>query len=122
VNIQAAYASASREYTALGNRDSTREIEDLKIDPEWRHAPYTAEVCKVVGTLYGELGRALATSQKSLGALTGLLEEERLRLQAGDSEEQGRLRREWEDAWFESQKAERIENAKPKKRKRNRKG
>jgi hypothetical protein len=65
---------------------------------------------------------ALATSQKSLGMLTGLLEEEGLRLQAGDSEEQGRLRREWEDKWFESQKAERIEAAKPKKRKRNRKG
>jgi hypothetical protein len=122
VNIQAAYASASRDYTALGNGDSTREIEDLKIDPEWRHAPYTAEVCKVVGTLYGELGRALATSQRCLAALSALLEEEGLRLQAGESEEQGRLRREWEDKWFEGQKAERIENAKPKKRKRNRKG
>jgi hypothetical protein len=79
-------------------------------------------VCKIVGTLYGELGRALATSQKTVSVLTGLLEEEMLRLQAGDDEEQRVLRKEWEEAWFESQKAERIEAAKPKKRKRNRKG
>jgi hypothetical protein len=124
VNIQAAYASASRDYTALGNRDDSSEWAPVELDlhPEWRHAPYTAEVCKIVGTLYGELGRALATSQKCLAALNALLESEGLRLQAGESEEQGRLRREWEDAWFEGQKAERIENAKPKKRKRNRKG
>jgi hypothetical protein len=129
VNIQAAYASASAEYKVLGNedglvivnKDGSKEV-TFADHPEWRHAPYTAEVCKIVGTLYGELGRALATSQKTVSVLTGLLEEEMLRLQAGDDEEQRVLRKEWEEAWFESQKAERIEAAKPKKRKRNRKG
>lgn len=123
VNIQAAYASASREFNILGNNDRSTERQDLDLDnlpSEWRHAPYTAEVCKVVGTLYGELGRALATSQKSIGALEALLDAERIRLQAGDSEEQGKLRKSWENAWFAKQKEERIEAAKPKKRKRNR--
>lgn len=89
--------------------------------PEWRHAPYTEEVCKIVGTLYGELGRALATSQKTVSMLDSLLDTERLRLQAGDDEEQRMLRREWENKWFAAQHAARIQASLPKKRKRNRK-
>jgi hypothetical protein len=124
VNIQAAYASASREYTVLGNSDETGVNEDLteaKILETWRHAPYTEEVCKVVGTLYGELGRALATSQKTIIMLNALLDAQRLRLQAGDDEEQKRLRRHWENRWFAAQHAARIQASLPKKRKRNRK-
>jgi hypothetical protein len=124
VNIQAAYASASREYNNLGNADRTGVKEDLlesKIHESWRHAPYTEEACKVVGTLYGELGRALATSQKTVNMLDSLLDAERLRLQVGDNEEQKRLRRDWENKWFAAQHAARIQANLPKKRKRNKK-
>ena len=108
----------------LGNNDRTGLKQDLleaNLLPEWRHAPYTEEVCKIVGTLYGELGRALATSQKTVSMLDSLLDTERLRLQAGDDGEQRMLRREWENNWFAAQHAARIQASLPKKRKRNRK-
>jgi hypothetical protein len=97
------------------------DLTEAKILETWRHAPYTEEVCKVVGTLYGELGRALATSQKTIIMLNALLDAQRLRLQAGDDEEQKRLRRHWENRWFAAQHAARIQASLPKKRKRNRK-
>lgn len=123
-NIHAAYASASRDYPALDNKDETEPTEDLldtALKPEWRHAPYTEEVHKVVGTLYGELGRALATSQKTVRMLTSLLETERLRLHAGESEEQQRERRDWENEWFAKQHLARKVAAMPKKRVRHKK-
>lgn len=74
-----------------------------------------------MGTLYGELGRALATSQKTIGMLQSLLETERLRLQAGESQEQKRLRWEEENKWFRAQHYARFLASLPKKRVRHKK-
>lgn len=124
VNIQAAYASANKEFNALGNSDRTgpkQRFNEQNLLPEWRHAPYTEEVCKVVGTLYGELGRALITSQRTVNMLDSLLDAERLRLQAGDLEQQSRIMRDCENAWFAAQHQERVRAHEPKKRRRNKK-
>jgi hypothetical protein len=124
VSIQTLYASASKDYTDLGNPDKTAPKtpwDDSFIELDWRHAPYTAEICKVMGTLYGELGRALATSQKTIGMLILLLETERLRLQAGESQEQKRLRWEEENKWFSAQHYARFLASLPKKRVRHKK-
>ena len=69
-----------------------------------------------MGTLYGELGRALATSQKTVTMLHSLLETERLRLQEGTSAEQERLRMEEENKWFKAQHCARYLASLPKKR------
>lgn len=119
VSIQTIYASASKDYTDLDNPDQTVPTDDFKeskVTPAWRHAPYTAEICKVMGTLYGELGRALATSQKTVTMLHSLLETERLRLQAGSSEEQDMVRMEEENKWFKAQHHARHLASLPKKR------
>lgn len=124
VSIQTLYASASKDYTDLGNPDRTAPKtpwKDSFIELDWRHAPYTAEICKVMGTLYGELGRALATSQKTIGMLNSLLETERARLQAGESQEQKRLRWEEENKWFRAQHYARFLASLPKKRVRHKK-
>lgn len=124
VSIQAAYASASKDYQALENKDTTgakEEFFEYKLKPAWRYAPYTEEICKVTGTLYGELGRALATSQKTIRLLDSLLETERLRLGEGQSEEQKRLRMEEENKWFRAQHHARFLASLPKKRVRHRK-
>jgi hypothetical protein len=123
-NIQTAYASASKDYTELGNKDKTGPKADFLVEalePGWRHAPYTDEVCKVTGTLYGELGRALATSQKTVIMLHELLETERLRLQAGETEEAMGLRVEEENRWFRAQHHARFLASLPKKRVRHKK-
>jgi hypothetical protein len=118
------YASASKDYQTLENKEksgATTDVFEYTIDPEWRYAPYTEEICKVMGTLYGELGRALATSQKTIRILDSLLETERLRLQAGESQEQKRLRMEEENKWFKAQHHARYLASLPKKRIRHRK-
>jgi hypothetical protein len=38
---------------------------------------YTVEVCNIFGTLYGELGRAMTTSQRSTSGLNDILDKER---------------------------------------------
>jgi hypothetical protein len=118
------YASASKDYQALENKDDTGPTDDFevsKITSNWRTAPYTAEIWKVMGTLYGELGRALATSQKTIRMLDSLLETERLRLREGQSEEQKRLRMEEENKWLRAQHHTRFLASLPKKRIRHRK-
>jgi len=124
VGIQTAFASASKDYQALENKDDTGpsdDFEDFKISPGLRTAPYTAEIWKVMGTLYGELGRALATSQKTIRMLDALLQTERARLQAGESQEQKRIRMEEENKWFRAQHYARYLASLPKKRIRHRK-
>jgi hypothetical protein len=124
VSIQTAYASASKDYQALENKDDTGAKADFlehKLKQEWRYAPYTAEICKVMGTLYGELGRALATSQKTVTMLNSLLETEKIRLQTGESQEQKRLRWEEENKWFRAQHYARFLASLPKKRVRHKK-
>lgn len=126
VNIQAAYASASKDYNALGNHEVSTERDELDLDAipeEWRHAPYTADACKIIGTLYGELGRALATSQKAVAMLQSCLEGEREMLESEKElgpEATRIVRRGFEDAFFTMEKAKRVEQAQPKKRKRTR--
>lgn len=123
-NIQSAYASASKDYTELGNKDRTGPKSDFfegNLEPGWRHAPYTDEVCKITGTLYGELSRALATSQNTVTMLRELLETERLRLQAGETEESTGLRIEEENRWFKAQHHARFVASLPKRRVRHKK-
>lgn len=118
-NIQTIYVSTSSDFRALDNPDvtvPTNDFEESEVTPAWRHAPYTADICMVMGTLYGELGRALATSQKTVTMLHSLLETERLRLQEGTSAEQERLRMEEENKWFKAQHYARYLASLPKKR------
>lgn len=68
----------------------------------------------------GELGRALDTSLKGIAALEQVLEEERKRSQS-ENAEQKRSRADWERAWWNKEKQERLEaanRARQKKRKR----
>lgn len=117
--IQAAYASASKDFGTLGNPDVSGEHSPIDTKGQL-HAPYTKEACTRVGNLMGELGRALDTSLKGIAALEQALEDERKRSQSGDAE-QKRSRADWERAWWNKEKQERLENAnrsRQKKRKR----
>lgn len=104
----------------------SNEKQELDLDAipeEWRHAPYTEDACKIIGTLYGELGRALATSQRAVTMLERCLEGEREMLEQEEElgpEATRTVRRGFEDAFFTMQKAKRVEAAQPKKRKRTR--
>lgn len=105
--IQAAYASASRDFGTLGNPDVSGEHSPINTRSQW-HAPYTKEACARVGNLMGELGRALHTSLQGIAALEQALGEEKLRSQS-EGPEQRLLRAEWEREWWSKAKKDRIE-------------
>lgn len=115
--IRAAYASSSLDYRTLGNPDISLEHQAL-VTAGQDHAPYTVEACRLVGSLMGELGRALDTAQKGAVELGKVLEREVERART-EGEEEREKRREWEREWWVREKRVRLEEMeKPRKRKR----
>lgn len=99
--------------------DEKKELDLDNLPEEWRYAPWVDQACKIVGKLSGELGRALDTSQKAIAKLQECLKAEDELLEE-DPELIRQFKRHFEDGWFLQKKAARLEEAQPKKRKRNR--
>jgi hypothetical protein len=127
-NIASAYANAKQEHIILSSQDEscdykmgiaptpalappdgTQGRRDKDIIPvEWYHCPYTAELAKGVGKLVGELGRAQASSQKSLNDMEKALEEKIKRLDSKPDKAALEARSKAAGIWWGTQKAERV--------------
>ncbi|KAM0722161.1 hypothetical protein Q7P37_001602 [Cladosporium fusiforme] len=107
--IQAAYASASKDFKTLGNQDISGEHSPIRV-AVYRHVPYTVDACEKVGNVMGALGRALDSSLKSVAALEKVLEAERTRPNPDDPEEEN-SRAKWEEEWWKKEKKERLAEA-----------
>ena len=84
------------------------------------HAPYTVDACELVGTLAGELGKALASSQAGVAEAEKLLQGEMKRVETED-DEQALARARLEAEWWQEEKKARLEAAEESKKKRRRK-
>lgn len=119
-NLRNKHGSAIGGYTYAHNPNKPKQpfiTEDSFRDhPEWRYAKYTAGAHKILSTLSGELGRAMATSQSAVAALKKALEEEDVRIRTENTAEHQAKRKLSEDRWFEDQYAI-LKAEKPKRKK-----
>lgn len=107
--IQSAYSNASADFKILGNQDETWLHERLVVKPGCDHVPYTVELAKVVGKVYADLGRALASNQQSLALIGTMLEDEAKRIDRGETAAEAKQRADERTTWWETQRAERVQ-------------
>lgn len=117
LNLRAAWRDANADFKILGNQDDSGLNDEgnpaldtpLNIPPGCDHVPYTVELARLVGKVYADCGRAIASNQQALAMVEAMLEEEGKRIDRGETAAETKQRADDRTAWWLAERKKRVE-------------